>query len=248
MPSLRLFEQSKGVNIEVNGFVEYPICYQTSDKEFNECLLLEDVCVRGFRDIDRYHEEISADHVYLIMKTLGKFHAISLALKDQQPDKFNKLASNIQDVFIRTDITLFVKYQKTIVKNMLDILNDPEDAQLHAKVENLFERDAKEILIDCFDLEQIGFASVISYGDAWQNNTMFRYDDKETPIEVSFLDWQVPCYSSPIIDIVYFMFCCTKKALRDAHYDHFLKVYYESLSAHMQRYVIYVSIKSITVS
>lgn len=240
LPFFRHFEQSKGVNIGKDAFFEYPKCYQTFDEEFNECLLLEDLCVRGFNDIDRCTEEVTADHVRLIMKTLGKFHAISLALKDQQPQKFNELTSNINDVFIRTDITLFVKYYKKVVKSTLEILKDKEDAHLFTKIENLFEKDANNILSDCLDLELTGFASVISYGDAWQNNMRFRYDENRTPIEVCFLDWQIPCHSSPIIDIVFFMFCCTTKALRDVHYNEFLKVYHQSLSAHIQKYVIFI--------
>lgn len=44
--------------------------------------------------IDRRNEIIKADHVKLIMQALGKWHAISFALKDQQPEKFQQLASN----------------------------------------------------------------------------------------------------------------------------------------------------------
>lgn len=226
MPFFRQFEQLKGVNIGNDAFIEYPKCYQAFD---------EDLFVRDFRDIDRCTEEMTANHVYLIMKTLGKFHAISLALKDQQPQKFNELASNIKDVFIRTDITLFVKYYNKVVKRTLEILNDKEDAHFFEKIENLFEKDA-----NCLDLELIGFATFISYGDAWQNNMMFRYNKNQKPIEVCFLDWQIPCHSSPIIDIVYFMFCCTTKALRDAHYNDFLGVYHQSLSDNIQKYVIFI--------
>lgn len=170
------------------------------------------------------------------MKTLGKFHAISLALKDQQPQSFYQLVSNIKDVFIRADITLFLKYYHEVVQNTLYILKDHEEEQLFTKVEKLFKKDANENLNDCLDLELTGFASVISYGDLWQNNTMFKYDDNGKPTEVSFLDWQIPCHSSPIIDIVYFIFCCTTKELRDAHYENFLNVYHESLTAHIQRF------------
>lgn len=69
---------------------------------------------------------------------------------------------------------------------------------------------------------------------------MFTYDNNGKPIDVNFLDWQTTRHASPIIDIVYFMFCCTTKELRDTHYDEFLKVYHSSLSAHVRRYLMHL--------
>ena len=77
--------------VDVDGFHEYPQCYRTVDEEPNECLLLEDLSVHGFTIINRHTDEVTADHVRLVMKTLGKFHAISFALKDQQPDTFKEI-------------------------------------------------------------------------------------------------------------------------------------------------------------
>lgn len=64
---------------------------------------------------------------------------------------------------------------------------------------------------------------------------MFRYDDNLKPIEINLLDWQMSRYSSPIIDILYFMFLCTTKELRDAHYNESLNIYHEHLSSNIRR-------------
>lgn len=190
---------------------------------------------REFIIIDRYTEEVTAEHVRLVMKALGKLHAISFALKDQQPEKFNDLASNLRECFIRKDVPLAREHFNKLSESIFKVLNEKEDAHSITKLKKLFERDVIDIAADCLDLESTGSGSVISYGDAWQNNTMFRYDNARKPIEVCFLDWQISRHASPIIDIVYFMFCCTTKELRDAHYEDFLKQYYESLSDHIQR-------------
>lgn len=238
LPYFREFEASKGVIVEENGFIEYPICYRTVDEEPSECVLLEDLSVRDLHIIDRHTEEITADHVRLVMQVLGKFHAISFALKDQQPEKFKKLSSNLDEVFIRRNDPFLRDYFVKQTDSVINVLSSEEDAHLVAKVKKLFEKHAMDIAADCLELEPTGSATVITHGDAWQNNTMFRYDKNGKPIEISLLDWQISRHSSPIIDIVYYMFCCTTKELRDAHYDDFLKVYHESLSAHIQRYVV----------
>ena len=237
LPYFREFEASKGVIVEENGFTEYPICYRTVDEEPSECVLLEDLSVRDLHIIDRHTEEITADHVRLVMQVLGKFHAISFALKDQEPEKFKKLSSNLDEVFIRRNDQFLRDYFLKQMESVINVLSSEEDAHLVAKAKKLFEKHPMDIAADCLEVELTGPATVISHGDAWQNNTMFRYDKNGKPIEICLLDWQISRHSSPIIDIVYYMFCCTTKELRDAHYDDFLKVYHESLSAHIQRYM-----------
>ena len=235
---LRQFEKSKGV--ESGGFTEYPKCYKTIDLEINEGLIFEDLCERGFVTIDRRTEETTVDHLRLVMKSLAKLHATSFALKDQQPEKFNEIVSNLSEVFIRPDDPhlreCFTKQSQLI----FDVLSAEEDIHLLAKMKRLFEKEAIDIAAECIDLKLTGTAYAITYGDAWQNNSMFRYDSNGKPVEVCFLDWQTVRASSPIIDIVYYVFNCTTKEVRDACYDQLLHIYHDSLSAHLKRYRILI--------
>lgn len=236
LPYFREFEESKGVILEENGFIEYPQCYRTLDIEPSECIFMEDLSVRGFKIIDRCTEVVTADHVRLGMKALGKFHAISFAMKDQQPEKFSELASNLSELFVRRDDKLTRDYFNKMLKSIYDALDDNEDVLVRSKLDKLFEREAMDISADCVDAELAGSAAIITHGDNWQNNQIYKFDQNGKPIEVVLLDWQISRYCSPIIDIVYFVFCCTTKELRDAHYDDFLKAYHASLCFHIQKY------------
>lgn len=173
----------------------------------------------------------------LVMKTLGKYHAISFALKDQQPDKFKELSSDLKEVFLRKDDKQIRDYILMQNESCLSLLSAEEDADVLAKVKKLFEEHPMDIAADCLDLEAIGSAAIITHGDVWQNNILFKYDEDGKPTEICLLDWQVARLASPIIDLVYFMFLCTTKELRDAHYDNFLNIYHESLSEHIRRYL-----------
>lgn len=55
-----------------DGFIEYPMCYRTIDDDFNEGVVLEDLNACGFKMIDKFTEDVSADHVRLVMRNL--FH------------------------------------------------------------------------------------------------------------------------------------------------------------------------------
>lgn len=239
MPYLRQFEQSKGVIPEEGGFIEYPTCYGSVDVDINESILLEDLSVREFSMIEKSTEDVTADHVRLMMKTLGKFHGISFAFKEQQPEKFKEFTSNLSELLVRKDNPMLREYFKMMALSILEVLTHDEDASVRSKLQKLFEeKDAMDIGADCLDSEAAGNAAIITHGDTWQNNTMFRYDKNGKPNEISLLDWQISRYSTPIIDIVYYIFACTTKELRDAHYDEFLKIYHESLSSHIRKYAL----------
>lgn len=52
---------------------------------------------------------------------------------------------------------------------------------------------------------------------------------------VCFLDWQCSRYSSPILDIVYFLFLCTDSELRARYFDDLVQFYHHSLRAQLER-------------
>lgn len=234
LPFFRQFERSKGLIDERDCFNEYPKCYGNVDVNFNECVFLEDLGLRSFSVSDR---KMDANHVRLVMQALGKFHAISFAAKDQQPDKFNEIASKLDEIYVRAEDHHWREFFNEQSDKILNLLSNDEDTLLYTKVKKLFEHEALDIAVDCLKLELAGTASVITHGDAWQNNMMFRYDDNGKPVEISIIDWQISRHSSPIIDIVHFMFFSTTKELRDAYYEHFLHAYHDSLSAHIRRYI-----------
>lgn len=233
LPFFQQFEHSKGISQELL-FHEYPMCYGTGVEELSEYVLLEDLNVRGFSMIDK-SEEVTADHVRLVMQTLGKLHAISFALKDQQPEKFVEITSVLNEEFIRRDDSGLREYLSRRISRIFDVVADEKYAPLLTKIKTLFEKECLDIAADCLDARVVGSAAIIIHGDVWQNNIMFRSDGSGKLTDIKLLDWQVSRFTSPIIDLVYFMFCCTTKELRDAHYDEFQNVYYNSLSAHIHR-------------
>ncbi|KAF5285448.1 hypothetical protein FQR65_LT02288 [Abscondita terminalis] len=75
--------------------------------------------------------------------------------------------------------------------------------------------------------------SVITHGDCWFKNYLFKYNiclESRTPVDVCILDWQLSYYGSPALDLVYFIFSCTEKELRDKHYTILTEEYYSMFS------------------
>lgn len=234
LPFFKEFQESKGIISVENGFHEYAKCLGTIDVEPNECLLLDDLTTKDFVMIDRRKENITVDHVILIMKSLGKLHAISFALKDQQPEKFKEITSNLTEIFLSSNSSI-VDYFEMMKQKLFDVISNEDDKHLKVKIEKLCEKSQFTIARECIAGELAEPYAVMCHGDCWTNNTLFKNDKNNKPSEVCLIDWQITRYASPVTDLLYYLFSCIPKELRDSHYDTFLKVYHESLSNHLTR-------------
>lgn len=235
LPLFREFEVSKGLTNE-QSFNEYPKCYGTVDFDLNECVLLEDLTIRRFTMIDRHTEDISIHHVQLSLRCLAKFHAISFAIRDQNPEKFQELATTVStEILLRRDSQVVRDHVERQAKYTLNLVSDKNDTHLLALVNNLLQKHPLDVALDCLDPKTVGSAAIITHGDCWQNNFLYRNDDNGLPNQACLLDWQIARYTSPMIDLVHFLFCCTTKEFRDAHYDECLNIYHETLSSQIHR-------------
>lgn len=232
------FQLSKGVIPAENGFNEYAKCYESLDMEMSECLLLEDLRKKQMKMINHRNTVYSYKHVELVMIALGKFHAISFALKDQQSKKFTELAAKVPDHYYLEsgDFQQFFNMQSTVICDSLKRSNAPD---LIEKLTNAHGVDFAKTAIDLVSGDKAEPYAVICHGDAWINNCMYRNDIQGKPVAVNLIDWQFSRYASPITDIVLNLICCTTKDVRDAHYKDLLKIYHSSLSDLIKRYVNY---------
>lgn len=163
-PCFREFQKSKGILVDEDGFHEYPKCYRTIDTEQIETLFLEDLGDQMFRMVNLHTEVVTVDHVKLVMKILGKYHATSLALKDQQPEKFQKLVSNLNEIFFHPKKIDWALYINCIPKTLFDSISDDKDAHLLLHLVRLYERNQFDMGMDCVDSALAEPYAVINHG------------------------------------------------------------------------------------
>ncbi|XP_037052188.1 uncharacterized protein LOC119085789 isoform X3 [Bradysia coprophila] len=226
---LRVFEEFQSEkNIPMGDrFTEYPKCFATaSDMDKGEHVII----MENLKSID-YHlwdKRIPVDYatVCLYMEALGKFHAISFALRDQKPGVFDEL-SDMEDIMVK----LF---------NRDDMLESMFQGGLDKGLSHLDQPDERKILEDCkanckdemirlIDRESADRFYVIGHGDSWNNNLFYSNDGQSTPQRIALLDWQVSRCASPGLDISYYLMSSTNKQVRERYYD-LLQVYHNSLS------------------
>lgn len=222
------FQLSKGVIPNENGFNESAQCYFSISEELSESLFLEDLRNRQFEMIDYRKEPITFDHVSLVMKSLAKLHALSFALKEQQPKKFKELTSLSFEQY-----WTFLEFESHYFDTLTRLTTILEVEKRYDLLEKFTKTAGADKCATIFNLVSSAAAepyAVICHGDVTTNNSMFRYDEQGNPIEIQLIDWQFTRFASPVTDLVLYLFCSTTKELRDQHYNDFLKIYHESLS------------------
>lgn len=234
LPFFREFQESKNIDVNRDGFYEHSRCFKTIDAEPFECLFLQDLAEKSFEMIDK--NDLTVEHILLVMKALGKFHAVSLALKDQNPEKFWQIANGLSEQHFRPgNNSAFASMFNNASMTVINSITEDKDAHLLEAVLRIYERDQYDIVIDCVNANENEPYSVVNHGDMWSNNAMYKNNNKNKPRKVNLIDWQMSRYASPALDIIYFIFVSTTRELRGHNYNIYLKTYHESLSNHLIR-------------
>jgi hypothetical protein len=184
--AFRNFLAKKGVGPAEFNFV--PSCYFTRYDTVN-CeigIIMEDLKHLGYKMWDKANP-VDLAHTTLVMKSLGKLHAVSLAMKHQDHEGF-ELFKNMPDM-------LGPMFQKDMWYKMMEVQFD----KAIGAIEDTF---AKEKIIECRGtfLDDMAFCAdpsnaepyaVVNHGDCWSNNFMFQYGVEIRPSQanVTFLSY-----------------------------------------------------------
>lgn len=118
-------------------------------------------------------EIVPANHAYILLENLAKLHAVSFALKDQRPEVFAKL-KNVNDLlcnFFKNDA--MVKILHMGYDRASACLKNPE----HLQIVQRFKNNTAECFLSCLRGDACEPYGVITHGDCWINNLLFRYED-----------------------------------------------------------------------
>jgi hypothetical protein len=66
--------------------------------------------------------------------------------------------------------------------------------------------------------------NVLNHGDVWKNNMLFRYSNTGQPESVMFVDYQLSHFTSPIVELRYFIYTSPRDDVRMRHENILLQV------------------------
>ncbi|XP_012535345.1 uncharacterized protein LOC105836094 [Monomorium pharaonis] len=193
-------------------------------------LVIEDLAPLGFRMACRL-SGLDLDHTVLALRGLARFHAASVTLCEKEPKQkkmYSKGMFNDQHPPEMRDF--FIMSVKALAE---EIANWPELKKYSEKIAKLTDH-IYQIGIDATKLSEDEF-NVINHGDVWVNNMLFKYDDNGKPIDHIFVDFQLCVYTSPAIDLLYFLNTSPSPDIIENKKDILLNEYLSTLSATMKQ-------------
>ncbi|XP_059479516.1 uncharacterized protein LOC132199082 [Neocloeon triangulifer] len=207
--------------------VPVPIYFCSTSDGDSDVLVLEDLSLSGFTLGDKV-EGFNLEECHFVLKKLGLFHAISLAMQELKPEEFFKVRNYIKEVFFfeegRPQFSTIHFPCNAGVRMLQDRYpKKPEYVQKLRAVSDEFFTNLVEMVKTPTPL------AVINHGDCWVNNTMIKYEQGK-PVDLRFLDFQIARFSSLALDLSYLLYCSCQKSLLDQHYDEFIKTYVDAVN------------------
>ncbi|XP_015122670.1 uncharacterized protein LOC107045056 isoform X2 [Diachasma alloeum] len=176
---------------------------------------------------------LDLEHCKAVVQKLAKLHGRSYALKRRDPQKFQELLSPTKEAVFPPDDGPCLGSSLDISINTgiahLKFLDDSSE-ELRTAIDFI-----ERLIGKSFDImrDQVlsgrGKYDVLSHGDAWNNNILFKHEDDDHVVDVKLIDFQIPRHASAAIDFHYFMYSSAKSVVIEENYEEVIKSYHSAL-------------------
>ncbi|EDW34159.1 GL22092 [Drosophila persimilis] len=190
-------------------------------------VLLEDLKPQGFRNADRL-QGLDQAHTESALRKLAQWHAASAVRVDTKgayEEKYTKglfkspeIVHALFDGSMKTLLKYIEHYEgrETYLNDLLNISKKLGD----------MAADISEAKPDEFN--------ALNHGDAWSNNIMFQYNDKNEISNTYFVDLQLPKWGTVAQDLYYILISSTSLDIKTSKFDYFIWFYHSELVKHLQ--------------
>lgn len=203
-----------------------PNALYTANGHPSYAIVMEDLKAQGFKMAERT-SGLDMNHCLLVMRQLGGYHAVSVVLQEKEPEHVRYFHDSLYDKNALGNIEQFFK------NNIQNLANEvgkwPEyKERFYDKLLKLAD-NAYTQFIGSLKRKEDEF-NVLCHGDLWFNNMMFRYSEETDEVkDIRFVDFQLGYWTSPAIDLQYFLYTSTSQDLLEKH-EVLVAEYYKYLS------------------
>jgi len=201
-----------------------PMSARYMPTNMNNVIVLEDLQQLGYKMANR-HTGLDLDHCEMTVRALARFHATSVALHNSDPacmelysEGFFKdteegrertnahLSYSLQNLASRIEKWPGYEPCAEKIKKMIPTAADQMTKLVQPKKDSL---------------------NVLNHGDCWVNNIMFHYSKNTGKVDdIRLVDFQMARFSSPVLDLQYFLCTSTNDEVRFRQRDHLLSEYH----------------------
>lgn len=160
MPTFAKFQEEKNLPKD-EQFRSLPKCYATlvNEELKRYVIVLEDLRPYGFQMWDKF-KLTPIENLRLIMCELGKFHGVSIAMKDQRPDDFAvvKQARDMLKISFETETI------REMFKSGFDLSINSLKKEQHKTVMRNLKDNMLKYVEDCLNAEKTDDLAVLCHG------------------------------------------------------------------------------------
>lgn len=174
MTNFAKFQENKNLK-KHDQFLAYPKCYGTiiDDENQRYVIILEDLRPLGFEMWNKA-KPVPIENARLTMSELGKFHGLSFAMKDQNPDQF----AEIKQIKNNFGEGLKTENMSGMFANVLEYAIQLLKSEDHKTIIRHVKSNITRYSEDCFDDKASDRFGVLCHGDCWNNNMLYRFNEQ----------------------------------------------------------------------
>ncbi|KAG8362536.1 uncharacterized LOC105266645 [Fopius arisanus] len=197
-----------------------------------QVIVMEDLVARGFNNKNR-KVGFNEQQMSLVLENLADFHAASVLLDEQDREFVSRFKNGL--INENTTDTLFNLISKGLeaIAEGVCTWTGSEFSLIAGKLRKRSQGVRQELqkIYHC-DGDEL---KVLNHGDVWVNNIMIRDDDNGESTEARLIDYQISIWTSPAIDLLYFLSIAPERNIKMSHDDIFLQTYLTRLKISMKK-------------
>ncbi|XP_050079391.1 uncharacterized protein LOC126567204 [Anopheles maculipalpis] len=201
-----------------------PRCLMHST-EPTEVIVLEDLSERQFAMVSR-RQGMDMAHVQLVLHRLAQFHAASVVMAQKRGPFGALFKEGMVSEKGRAMTEPFHKAQAEFFHKVLHGWSEKEG--FYADLMKHWGMDMFDALLNIASADPTKF-NVLNHGDMWCNNVLFHYNENSELSDVLLIDYQLSFWSSPAMDLLYFIFTSVNGDLKISQMDYMIQYYHEKL-------------------
>ncbi|XP_028137599.1 uncharacterized protein LOC114332089 [Diabrotica virgifera virgifera] len=224
----REFEKQQQRRLGRLLFDNIPKAYDYNVNPGEECIVLENVGSKGFRNINK-REIVPNDIMELIVKKYAQFHGLSYVLKKSDPRKYDELAQKFVPYWEQAKEIVPLNVSITgVFTKCIKYLQKPEKPQNPDLINKIKEYNTTGLDVFIQSNNYKGKHGVFLHGDCWSNNMLFKFTETGVSEDLKFIDFQTCKVGSAVYDLSYCIYSGGSKEVFD-NLDHYLNLYHKNL-------------------
>ncbi len=202
---------------------------QTNNNSVESITIMENIKAQDYVHVtwSRKTHLLDYQHLSLMMKKLGEFHAYSYHVKEKDPLRFSCLVNSIGQ-----NLNKFVLSSYDVTPLLLQPISDTllEDSQYSWSLKNsdTFLEICRKLLKEGVEDDPRDPTLVLCHGDFNDQNFLFKYTNGEV-VDGKIIDLGLCAFTTPALDLSWILMANTDQKLRDEKWDDLIDVYYTAL-------------------